>query len=131
VRKRLEALADSPDLLELSKDFPIGAFQHVNGAMLRQIVLVLQDRLFDLKIPLRLAIEPKSDRKTKSGELRLPLRLSVFDGDLRFSIPIATYETSVEIGDTLVMTARDDAVERVARALVEAIENVLWPSESE
>lgn len=126
----LSVLLQSPELAELSLQYCRGVcFLADQILVVRRIIQIFQDGLRDHGSSLKLRLEPVHVPAEPGYQRppRKPTCLIVTLNKDRWTIKLSVNEMYLLIGTErgFVATARDDAIERIARTLIETIENVL------
>ncbi|HEX3651286.1 MAG TPA: hypothetical protein VHU18_00510 [Rhizomicrobium sp.] len=125
----LDALTADELFAELERDHPRGIFfARTNATVVRQVVAILQERLGELGLRLRLRLEPPLPfgEPFRDQPPPPPTRLSIKDESFAHRVEISIHEQAVIIGDErIVVTARDGAVKRIGAAVIAAVKRAL------
>lgn len=125
----LDALVADELFAELERDYPRGmAFQHSNATVIRSLVAILQDRIGELGLRLRLRLEPPLPfgGPTRDEPAPIPTRLVVKDQNAAWRVELGIHEQAVLIGsERIIVTPRDGAVTKIGAAIIAAIKRVI------
>jgi hypothetical protein len=113
----IASLSDPDRWAYVRHAFPQGShWQHATDGLLRAIVCELRDSLFDLNLPLRVAI---------SGTRGRDRTLTISNEKRTKRIPVVIHDRAVVLGDEVISVARAEGPMALVRAIARELENFM------